>query len=90
MCVPICTTLLTPMVLASIALHFDIFRWFCHVDDDTYVNVPELSRLLRKYNHTEDWYLGKPSLKHPLEMNDPEHKGVGTRIDHAINICHKF
>ncbi|KAL3875535.1 hypothetical protein ACJMK2_033479 [Sinanodonta woodiana] len=45
-------------------------RWFCHVDDDTYVNVPQLVALLQKYNHSEDWYLGKPSLRHPLEIID--------------------
>jgi hypothetical protein len=47
-------------------------RWFCHVDDDTYVNVAGLLRMLKGYNHTQDWYLGKPSLNHPLEINDIE------------------
>ncbi len=51
-------------------------RWFCHVDDDTYVNVPALYQLLRGYNHTEDWYLGKPSLTHPLEIMDIENPRV--------------
>ena len=32
-------------------LHYDN-RWFCHVDDDTYVNVPELKKtLIALYNH---------------------------------------
>ena len=61
-------------------------RWFCHVDDDTYINIPELSRLLKKFNHTEDWYLGKPSLTHPLEISDPEHKGVGTLISLSLSL----
>ncbi|KAH3872379.1 hypothetical protein DPMN_035595 [Dreissena polymorpha] len=43
-------------------------RWWCHVDDDTYLNVKELVRLLAGYRHTEDWYLGKPSLDHPIEV----------------------
>lgn len=50
-------------------------RWFCHVDDDTYVNVPKLVTLLQKYNHTKDWYLGKPSLKHPIEIMDRDNPG---------------
>lgn len=51
-------------------------RWFCHMDDDTYVNVPQLVALLRKYNHTADWYLGRPSLSHPMEWNDRNNPGV--------------
>ncbi|KAF6035567.1 hypothetical protein EB796_006127 [Bugula neritina] len=34
------------------------------VDDDNYVLVPNLVKTLRKYDHTEDWYIGKPSLSH--------------------------
>ncbi|XP_046579041.1 fringe glycosyltransferase-like [Haliotis rubra] len=45
-------------------------RWFCHFDDDNYVNIPLLLKLLQGYNHTQDWYLGKPSLKHPWEITD--------------------
>jgi len=41
-------------------------RWFCHVDDDTYMNVVALVRLLRQYKHYADWYLGKPSISHPM------------------------
>ncbi|XP_064595659.1 fringe glycosyltransferase-like [Liolophura sinensis] len=65
----------------KMAQEYDYFlqskkRWFCHIDDDTYVNVPELVRLLQQYNHTDDWYLGKPSLKHPIEIVDRENQGV--------------
>jgi len=44
----------------------DVVRWFCHVDDDTYVNVVALVKLLRQYPHYEDWYIGRPSLNHPM------------------------
>lgn len=53
-------------------------RWMCHFDDDTYVNIPVLVDLLRKYKHTEDWYLGKPSLRHPIEIHDPDNHGMKT------------
>lgn len=43
-------------------------RWFCHFDDDNYVNVPRLVRFLADYNPREDWYLGKPSIQAPLEI----------------------
>ncbi|XP_046352005.1 fringe glycosyltransferase-like [Haliotis rufescens] len=64
----------------KMALEYDTFmdsnkRWFCHVDDDTYVNIPQLLKLLQGYNHTQDWYLGKPSLRHPIEIMDRDHPG---------------
>ena len=46
------------------------------MDDDTYVNVAALERLIQKYDHKEDWYLGKPSISHPLEIGNPEKHGV--------------
>lgn len=52
------------------------YRWFCHFDDDNYVNVPQLIRMLQKYDWTDDWYLGKPSIKAPLEILDREHMPV--------------
>ncbi|MBN3313521.1 RFNG acetylglucosaminyltransferase, partial [Atractosteus spatula] len=42
-------------------------KWFCHVDDDNYVILPSLMRLLSSYSHTQDVYLGRPSLDHPIE-----------------------
>lgn len=53
-----------------------VCRWFCHMDDDVYLNVPKLVEMLKKYNYKEDWYLGKPSLKHPLEVVDRDNPGV--------------
>ena len=46
------------------------FRWFCHFDDDNYVNVPALARKLRRFDSNEDWYLGKASVQQPLEVLD--------------------
>ncbi|CAG5129430.1 unnamed protein product [Candidula unifasciata] len=65
----------------KMAVEFDYYmasrkRWFCHVDDDVYLNVPRLVDMLQGYNHREDWYLGKPSLKHPLEVADRETPGM--------------
>ncbi|XP_071963892.1 beta-1,3-N-acetylglucosaminyltransferase radical fringe-like [Antedon mediterranea] len=45
-------------------------RWFCHVDDDNYLNVVQLVKLLNKYKHTDDIYLGRTSLNHPIEATD--------------------
>ncbi|XP_046710389.1 beta-1,3-N-acetylglucosaminyltransferase radical fringe isoform X2 [Silurus meridionalis] len=49
-------------------------RWFCHVDDDNYVILPSLLQLLSSYSHTQDVYLGRPSLDHPIEA--PERTSV--------------
>lgn len=57
----------------KMSVEFDTFlesnkRWFCHFDDDNYVNIPQLVKMLQKYNPTEDWYLGKTSIRSPLEI----------------------
>jgi len=52
--------------------HLNDARWFCHFDDDNYVNVPQLVKMLQDYPWQDDWYLGKPSIKAPLEILDRE------------------
>ncbi|XP_069970134.1 fringe glycosyltransferase isoform X1 [Penaeus vannamei] len=57
----------------KMAREFDAFlesnkRWWCHFDDDNYVNVPQLVRTLGDYDPTQDWYLGKNSIRAPLEI----------------------
>ncbi|XP_021921942.1 fringe glycosyltransferase [Zootermopsis nevadensis] len=57
----------------KMSVEFDVFlesnrKWFCHFDDDNYVNVPRLVKLLADYSPQEDWYLGKPSIRAPLEI----------------------
>lgn len=49
-------------------------KWWCHFDDDNYVNIPKLIELLRHYDPIYDWYLGKTSIKQPLEIDDREFK----------------
>ena len=64
----------------KMAREFEVYlkknnRWFCHFDDDNYVNLPNLVALLQNYNHSEDWYLGKPSLDHQLRASDRLYPG---------------
>ncbi|XP_006859848.1 PREDICTED: beta-1,3-N-acetylglucosaminyltransferase lunatic fringe [Chrysochloris asiatica] len=59
----------------KMAVEYDRFiesgrKWFCHVDDDNYVNVQALLRLLASYPHTQDVYLGKPSLDRPIQATE--------------------
>ncbi|KAG7505163.1 beta-1,3-N-acetylglucosaminyltransferase lunatic fringe [Solea senegalensis] len=59
----------------KMAVEYDKFiesgkKWFCHVDDDNYVNARTLVKLLSQYPHTQDMYIGKPSLDRPIEATE--------------------
>ncbi|XP_025219620.1 beta-1,3-N-acetylglucosaminyltransferase radical fringe isoform X2 [Theropithecus gelada] len=45
-------------------------KWFCHVDDDNYVNPSSLLHLLSSFSPSQDVYLGRPSLDHPIEATE--------------------
>jgi len=64
---------------------FDMFlrsnkRWFCHFDDDQYVNVLALEDKLRGLDSNQDWYLGKPSIEKPLEIMDRDSPGPDMKV----------
>ncbi|KAJ0051249.1 hypothetical protein NL108_016543 [Boleophthalmus pectinirostris] len=44
-------------------------KWLCHVDDDNYVNMSALLKLLSQFRHTQDVYLGRPSTGTPLQAS---------------------
>lgn len=44
--------------------------WFCHLDDDNYLNPQALLQLLSSYSPTRDVYLGKPSLNRPIRASE--------------------
>ncbi|XP_066531839.1 beta-1,3-N-acetylglucosaminyltransferase lunatic fringe [Hoplias malabaricus] len=59
----------------KMAVEYDKFiesgkKWFCHVDDDNYINSKALVQLLSQYAHTQDMYVGKPSLDRPIEATE--------------------
>uniref|UniRef100_A0A673NKB1 Beta-1,3-N-acetylglucosaminyltransferase n=1 Tax=Sinocyclocheilus rhinocerous TaxID=307959 RepID=A0A673NKB1_9TELE len=59
----------------KMAVEYDKFiesgkKWFCHVDDDNYVNGKTLVKLLSNYPHIQDMYIGKPSLDRPIEATE--------------------
>ena len=37
----------------------NICRWFCHFDDDVYVNTKILSSFLKRYDSTKEYYFGR-------------------------------
>jgi len=40
------------------------------VDDDNYVNPRGLLQLLSSFSPSQDVYLGRPSLDHPIEASE--------------------
>ncbi|NXE13240.1 MFNG acetylglucosaminyltransferase, partial [Lophotis ruficrista] len=59
----------------KMAAEFDAFldsgrSWFCHLDDDNYLNPQALLKLLSSYSATWDVYLGKPSLNRPIRASE--------------------
>lgn len=44
-------------------LHNTTAAWFCSFDDDNYVIVDNLIKLLKTYNPTNDLYVGKPVVR---------------------------
>jgi len=45
-------------------------QWWCHFDDDNYVNVVALAKLLERYESDKPWYLGKTSTASALKIMD--------------------
>ena len=41
-----------------------IYRWFCHFDDDEYLNTGALSKHLKSYNFSSDYYIGHWLSRH--------------------------
>ncbi|XP_069511419.1 beta-1,3-N-acetylglucosaminyltransferase radical fringe [Ambystoma mexicanum] len=73
----------------KMAVEYDKFiesdrKWFCHVDDDNYVNLFSLRRLLGAFSHSQDVYLGRPSLDHPVEAAD------GVKSDGSTSVSFWF
>uniref|UniRef100_F7CDF5 O-fucosylpeptide 3-beta-N-acetylglucosaminyltransferase n=1 Tax=Callithrix jacchus TaxID=9483 RepID=F7CDF5_CALJA len=66
-----------PALSCKMAAEFDTFlasgrRWFCHVDDDNYVNPRVLLQLLRAFPLAQDVYVGRPSLNRPIHASEPQ------------------
>ncbi|XP_065890669.1 beta-1,3-N-acetylglucosaminyltransferase lunatic fringe-like [Dysidea avara] len=37
----------------------DKYQWYCHFDDDMYVNIPALGKLLEQYDPHQPYYIGR-------------------------------
>lgn len=54
------------------------------MDDDNYMILPSLLQLLSSYHHSQDVYLGRPSLDHPIEA--AEKVNVNGRVSQLVEI----
>ncbi|XP_074839975.1 beta-1,3-N-acetylglucosaminyltransferase manic fringe [Carettochelys insculpta] len=64
-----------PALSCKMAAEFDAFlasglSWFCHVDDDNYLNPQALLKLLSSYSPAQEVYIGKPSLNRPIQASE--------------------
>uniref|UniRef100_A0A8C3T9T4 MFNG O-fucosylpeptide 3-beta-N-acetylglucosaminyltransferase n=1 Tax=Chelydra serpentina TaxID=8475 RepID=A0A8C3T9T4_CHESE len=64
-----------PALSCKMAAEFDAFlasglSWFCHLDDDNYLNPQALLKLLSSYSPARDVYIGKPSLNRPIQASE--------------------
>ncbi|XP_044297117.1 beta-1,3-N-acetylglucosaminyltransferase manic fringe [Varanus komodoensis] len=64
-----------PALSCKMAAEFDAFlasglSWFCHLDDDNYLNPQALLKLLSSYSPEQDVYIGKPSLNRPIHASE--------------------
>ncbi|XP_048221524.1 beta-1,3-N-acetylglucosaminyltransferase radical fringe [Perognathus longimembris pacificus] len=71
-----CSAVRTRQALCcKMSVEYDTFiesgrKWFCHVDDDNYVNPEGLLQLLSTFSPSQDVYLGRASLDHPIEATE--------------------
>ena len=56
----------TNVMVDSTNIHnvYHLPRWFCHFDDDEYLNVVNLFKELKKYDSSADYYVGHWLTKH--------------------------
>ncbi|XP_060632989.2 beta-1,3-N-acetylglucosaminyltransferase manic fringe [Anolis sagrei] len=64
-----------PALSCKMAAELDAFlasglSWFCHLDDDNYLNPQALLNLLTSYSPDKDVYIGKPSLNRPIHASE--------------------
>ncbi|XP_003737464.1 fringe glycosyltransferase [Galendromus occidentalis] len=64
---------------------FDAFvlsakEWWCHFDDDNYVNVVSLEKTLKSFNSSELWYLGRDSIRPTIDLTTKQWGDVRFRF----------
>ncbi len=66
-------------ITIDLKFYHGCFRWYCHFDDDVYVNSVELQKLLSSYDHESIYYLGRRSVDHDKHVKkNTNHKLIPT------------
>ncbi|XP_063377907.1 fringe glycosyltransferase isoform X1 [Cydia fagiglandana] len=58
-------------------------KWFCHFDDDNYVNVPRLVEVLQRYDYKKEWYLGRTSVYRPVLIYHKSKRSKKTKVEYS-------
>ncbi|KAI6177637.1 hypothetical protein M3Y97_00929500 [Aphelenchoides bicaudatus] len=45
-------------------------KWSCHLDDDNFVNIPELLSVLGQYDASKPMYIGRSSMEKPIRFGE--------------------
>ena len=58
--------------------YLSCYSWYCHVDDDIYLNAESLAKVLSKYGdpHTQHVYLGQWKVLEKFFYHAPRIKNV--------------
>jgi len=67
---------------------FCSYQWFCHFDDDVYVNIPRLHQLLKQYDSHRPYYIGKWHEKNHKVHNLPVRKRLVIVLLSVLNVLH--
>ena len=75
-------------MLAFLARHYGAgpYGWFMRADDDSYINVMQLTRFVDQFDETKLWYLGRPGTGRAEERSElglAEH-ATGARMKYCI------
>ena len=69
------------------AFVFGSYQWFCHIDDDMYVNVLQLSQFLQLYDPHKPYYIGKWPISMRTGLSNLNEVHVSIRFINCTTIC---
>ena len=70
----------------TLLLFLIFIRWYCHLDDDMYLNVQNLLQLLDTLDPLSTHYLGKRSINTRIDVRERERRGTEKREYSFLNL----
>ena len=76
-------------MLAFLARHYGAgpYSWFMRADDDSYINLGQLTRFVDQFDETKLWYLGRPGTGRVEEWDElgiAKHSATGARMKYCL------